>query len=855
MTEGVRSPATLPPDGLPGLDPAWSRLVSVPGLDGSGRTFHVLDSADSEATITLLCVHGNPSWSYLWRDLLARPPAGARVIAIDHLDMGYSERTGTTRRLEQRIEDLCALTDELDIDGPVVTVAHDWGGPISLGWAQRNRDRVAGIVLTNTAVHQPAGASAPTIIRIARLAPVLGPMAVKTSAFVRGAVEMSRRRPSAEVRDAFLAPYATPERRAAVAEFVADIPLEPDHPSASMLDRVASGLEELSDVPALLLWGPSDPVFSDLYLHDLEMRLPQADIHRFIGARHYVPEEADVADALSAWVGQLDMETPAPRERIERDPLWDGLERRAGDGDDAVVEMNEHGRSRSVSFAELATDVDRVAAGLHRAGVRPGDRVAMLVPPGVDLTVCLYGCWKMGAVAVIADAGLGVRGMGRALQSAAPDYLIGIPKALAVARALDWPGRRISVNSMSNAASRALGVWSSLDELRRLGEGVPAPPQPGPDDLAIVVFTSGATGPAKGVRYRHRQAQAQRDALMRIYSIEPTDRLVAAFAPFALYGPAMGISSVVPDMEITAPGSLDAYALADAADAITATLVFASPAALVNVSRTAGMMSPTQQSALNGVRLLMSAGAPVPPSVLESAIRIMPNAEAHTPYGMTEVLPVADISLGEIRDAGEGAGVCVGHPVEGVSILIDPLDSLGRPVGEPGTTVGVTGEVLIGAAHVKDGYDRLWLTQFRSAQPSGFHRSGDVGRLDDEGRLWIEGRLAHVISSAAGPVTPVAIEHAVQTVDGIRLAAAVGVGPEGSQQLVVVIATENPPRRPRLAGTSLADTVREAVAVDVAAVLEVPALPVDKRHNSKIDRLRVAEWADGVLAGGRFGRL
>ena len=477
------------------------------------------------------------------------------------------------------------------------------------------------------------------------------------------------------------------------------------------------------------------------------------------------------------------------------------------------------------------------------------------MPPGVDLTVCLYACWKMGAVGVIADAGLGVKGMGRALQSAAPDYLIGIPRALAAARAMDWPGRRIAVETPSDAARSALGIWSSLDELRRLGDGQPSPPRPGPDDLAVVVFTSGATGPAKGVRYRHRQARAQVGALMRIYDIQPDDRLVAAFAPFALYGPAMGISSAVPDMEITSPGTLDATALAEAAKAIDATLVFASPAALANVTATADRMSSLQREALKRVRLLMSAGAPVPPDLLARANRLMPNAEAHTPYGMTEVLPVADISLDEITDAGSGTGVCVGQPIEGVEILIDPLDQDANPIGEPGTLTGVTGEIVIRAAHVKDGYDRLWLTQFRSAQPPGYHRSGDVGRLDDSGRLWVEGRLAHVIKGEKGPITPVAIEHSARSVDGVELAAAVGVGPVGAQQLVVVVATSPGPRRPRLADIDLADRVRGAVGATVAAVLEVPELPVDKRHNSKIDRIRVAEWADRVLAGGRFVRL
>ena len=853
MTGGPAAPASLPPPGLPGLDPSWSRLVTVPELDDVGRVFHVLDNRVSDPAVTLLCVHGNPSWSYLWRDVLGLAPSGVRVVAVDHLDMGYSERTATTRRLDQRIDDLASLTGHLDIEGPVVTVAHDWGGPISLGWALRHRESLAGIVLTNTAVHHPAGAPAPRLIRMVRAAPVLDTVAVKTSAFVRGAIEMSRRRPSRGVRGAYLAPYSSSDRRAAVGEFVADIPLESDHPSASALDAVAAGLADLADVPALLLWGSSDPVFSDLYLHDLEARLPRADVHRFAEARHYVPEEADVAEVVHRWVGRLTEPQPEPAIPAPSASLWDGLIRRAGDHEPAVIEMTADGPGRSISFAELASDVERVAAGMYRSGVRLGDRVALLVPPGVDLTVCLYACWRMGAVTVVADAGLGPRGMGRALESAAPDYLIGIPRALAAARVMGWPGRRIAVDAPSEAVRAALGIWSSVDELRRIGDGQVTPPAPTPDDLAAVVFTSGATGPAKGVRYRHRQAQAQRDALVAVYGIGPADRLVAAFAPFALYGAAMGISSVVPDMDVTAPGSLDATALGDAAQALGASLVFASPAALANVWATSGRLTDSHRDALANVRLLMSAGAPVSPGLLERAAGLMPNAEPHTPYGMTEVLPVADITLAGIMEAGPGRGVCVGPPLERVSVMIDPLDASGRPCGTPTESPGVSGEVCVRASHVKDGYDRLWATEDASAHPAGWHRSGDVGHLDPEGRLWIEGRLVHVISSEVGPITPVAIEQAAMSVESVGRAAAVGVGPVGAQQVVIVL--ETGARRPGLAPHRLADEVRGAVGLEVAAVLVAPALPVDIRHNSKIDRTRVADWAGGVLSGGRFGRL
>jgi acyl-coenzyme A synthetase/AMP-(fatty) acid ligase/pimeloyl-ACP methyl ester carboxylesterase len=854
VTSGT-APATLPPSGLAGLDPAWSRLVTVSGLDGVGRTFHLLDNGVADPEVTLLCVHGNPSWSYLWRGMLATAPPGVRVIAIDHLDMGFSERTGTIRRLQDRIDDLGALTDELGMSGPIVTVAHDWGGPISLGWAEGHRDQLAGIVLANTAVHQPAGSPAPRLIRTALLPGVLEQVTVKTTTFVRGAIEMSNPRPSAEVRAAYHAPYRTAARRAAIGTFVADIPLDPDHPSYGALEQVAAGLEDLQDVPVLLLWGPSDPVFSDIYLHDFEARLPHADVHRFIGARHYTPEDADVAGAVHQWVGELGSADPEPLPAGSRDPLWAGLERRREDPDIAVVEMDGDEVGRLLTFAELAGDVEAVAIGLSQAGVEAGDRVALLIPPGIDLTVCLYACWRMGAVVVVADAGLGLRGMGRALASADPAYLIGIPRALAAARAMRWPGVRIAAAPLSDTGRRSLGAWATLDEIRRLGSvgSLPAPP---PDDaVAAVVFTSGATGAAKGVVYRHHQAQAQRDALMQIYEIEPDDRLVAAFGPFALYGPAMGICSAVPDIEVTAPGSLTATGLGAAVDAIDATLVFASPAALTNVSATAGELLPRDRDALAGVRLLMSAGAPVSAAVLRRACRVMPNAEAHTPYGMTEVLPVADITLEGIEAAGDRNGVCVGTPIAGVEVAIDPLDELGRPRNEPAPTAGVTGEVCIRAAHVKDRYDRLWVTQHASAQPPGWHRSGDVGHLDADGRLWIEGRLFHVIVGPDGPVTPVGIEHAVESLEQVALAAAVGVGPPGTQQVVVVVVPPDPPRRADLAAGKLADEVRAAVDVDVAAVLVVPALPVDKRHNSKINRTRVAHWAEGVLAGGRIGRL
>ena len=218
-------------------------------------------------------------------------------------------------------------------------------------------------------------------------------------------------------------------------------------------------------------------------------------------------------------------------------------------------------------------------------------------------------------------------------------------------------------------------------------------------------------------------------------------------------------------------------------------MVFASPAALRGVAATAEHLSPPQRTALAGVRLLMSAGAPVPASLLRSLRAVLPAADAHTPYGMTEVLPVTDISLAGIEAAGAGEGVCVGRPLPGVGVRISPMLPDGRCDGELTDRPGVLGEVCVRAAHVKDRYDALWALEVTTSRNPGWHRTGDVGHLDADGRLWIEGRLQHVLTTAAGPVTPVGIEQRVEGLAGVSAAAVVGVGPAGAQVVAVVVVT------------------------------------------------------------------
>lgn len=840
--------AQRPPADLPGLDPGWSRLVTAADSTGVERTWHLLDSharRTDAPRVTLLCVHGNPTWSYLWREVLAAAPEDVRVIAVDQLDMGFSERTGVRRTLGDRVEDLDQLTHVLGLAGPVITVAHDWGGPVSMGWVLRNRDLVIGSALMNTALAQPTDDRPPVLISMARLGPLRALVTERTPIFTTSPSVLAGSKVSAAERAAYSAPYATAERRRAVEQFVADIPLEGDHPSGPVLDAIAEGVRSL-DTPVLLLWGADDPVFSDRYLRDLEGRLPHAQVHRYDGAGHLTIEEADgIVDDLMLWVDDLVRgdagvdEAPvvdAPRESLlgpftVRDGSVQNGDISAGT---AIVEP-DGSDWRRVTWRQLDRAVCQLSSALRAEGVRAGDRVAVLVRPSAELVGLAYALWSLGASIVVVDHTLGVRGMGRALRSADPAFVVTIPQGRVPLKVGGVRARVIAWGDLKRRAkAQDCADW----------RGAPAPD---PAAEALVAFTSGATGPAKGVVYTYDRIARTRDLLREHYGLDSSDGLIAAFPPWMLLGPALGLPSILPRMDLSDPGSLTASALAEAAGVLPGTVLWASPAALRGVLATEADVTPADRAALSSIRLALGAGAPISRDLLTRLGALLPKASLRTPYGMTEVLPVAEADAAEILAAGRGDGVLVGTPLPGVQVRISAVDHDGRAVGDPTDAPDVLGEVLVSATHGKSHYDRRWATERRASRTPGFHRTGDLGHLDADGRLWIEGRLAHVITTPAGPVGPVGIEEAVQELPVVRQAAAVGVGPVGDQQVVVIVTSDVLPSG--LASLDVIDAVRAVAAVPIAAVLVRRDLPVDIRHRSKVDRTALAAEAERLLRG------
>lgn len=262
-------------------------------LDLGGITLRYVDEGTGPPVVML---HGNPSWSYLYRDLVTALCDRYRTIVPDHVGMGCSDRPARSRYpydLRRRVQDLSDLLDALDLEGPVTLVVHDWGGMIGLAWAVDHPERVARLVLLNTAAFPlPAHKSLPLPLRLAR-APVVGQVLVRgANAFARGTARFGVERPlTPEVRRAYLAPYSSWRRRLAVNEFLRDIPTDDAHPSHPLVAATGASLHRLADTPTLVCWGTRDPVFDLDYLAEWEQRLPHAEVHR-IDAGHNVLEDA-----------------------------------------------------------------------------------------------------------------------------------------------------------------------------------------------------------------------------------------------------------------------------------------------------------------------------------------------------------------------------------------------------------------------------------------------------------------------------------------------------------------------------------------------------------------------------------
>ena len=263
-------------------------------VDVGGLRYHYVDEGAGDPAVL---VHGNPTWSFYWRRLVAAIAEDHRAIAPDHIGMGMSDKPDRGRypfTLQRRIDDFTGFMRLLDLTEPVTLVVHDWGGPIGLAWAVEHVDMVGRVVVTNTAAFGlPEGKKMPPALAFARNRPFGEAFVVGANGFVRGATRLGLTTAmTSEVRAGYSAPYGRRQERTAVLEFIKDIPLDGGHRSFAALDALDRHLSRLADVPMLICWGAQDFVFDDLVLDEWRRRFPTAEVHRFADAGHFVLEDA-----------------------------------------------------------------------------------------------------------------------------------------------------------------------------------------------------------------------------------------------------------------------------------------------------------------------------------------------------------------------------------------------------------------------------------------------------------------------------------------------------------------------------------------------------------------------------------
>ena len=508
-------------------------------------------------------------------------------------------------------------------------------------------------------------------------------------------------------------------------------------------------------------------------------------------------------------------------------------------------------------MAELDRRSSSIAAGLQGLGIGPGKRIALLVRFGEDFISLVFAVLKSGDTLVLIDPGMGRKNLIECLAATRPDGFIAIPFAHAILRFFKsrFPNAKLNVT---------VGRWLpglpsiTLDHLERKSPGDFRLPPTKIDDPAAIIFTTGSTGPPKGVLYTHGTFNAQIDQVAGHYGIQPGGRDLSCFPLFGLFNAVMGTTTILPDMNPIRPADVDPVRLLDAIDQWQINQSFGSPALWTKVG---GFCAKSGRRA-ESLECVLSAGAPVPPRILEQVRQAMHvNGCMYTPYGATEALPIASIESRTVLHETslhtcQGAGTCVGNRFSGIQWQIiaindNPLERLEEVVELPR---GEIGELMVAGAVVSKQYvtreDQNAIHKVKDGA-NVWHRMGDVGYIDEQDRFWFCGRKSHRVISGSRVLYTESVEAIVNSHPDVYRSALIGTGDRFSQAPMIVLEPwPTLTHGRRLSDTQLADTIVRQLqenprSCGVERVVVYPGkLPTDIRHNSKIFREKLTEWAN-----------
>lgn len=540
-------------------------------------------------------------------------------------------------------------------------------------------------------------------------------------------------------------------------------------------------------------------------------------------------------------------------------------------------------RYRTWTFAQLEREATAIANGLLAWGAQPGQRLVLMVRPSFEFIALTFGLMRAGIVVVLIDPGMGRSNIFRCLKEINPDGFIAIP----IVQAIRVLNRRWFRNARFNVTvGGRKWLWGGKTYRELLAFPLSQSPPLPILQTAAIIFTSGSTGPPKGVVYEHGMFDAQVDLLRDFYGIQPGEVDLPGFPLFGLFNAAMGVTTVIPDMDPSKPAQVEPKRLLAHLRDWNVTQAFGSPAIWNRVGR---HCEATGKKLPNTLRRVLSAGAPVPVQVIERMRRAFsnPDADIHTPYGATESLPVASICGREVLEqtapkSRQGAGTCVGRLFPGIAVKIvditdGPIPSLADArelphdeIGEiivrsPSTTreyfqrpeATVAAKIDEGQGARDEGRDNDASDPLRPSllapHSTFWHRMGDVGYLDDQGRLWFCGRKAHIVETERGRLFTIPCEAIFNNHPRVFRSALVGVGSKPRQHPVIIVEPEAGQFPESFSAQArfreeLLDLGRaNPITASVQTILFHRSLPVDIRHNVKIFREKLGPWAEKQL--------
>lgn len=507
----------------------------------------------------------------------------------------------------------------------------------------------------------------------------------------------------------------------------------------------------------------------------------------------------------------------------------------------------------ALTFAELDAEVAAWSARLTAAGIKRGDRALVMVRQGLPLIAAAFALFRIGAVPVIIDPGMGLGNFLQCVRRSRPRALVGIPVARLVSRLFRGAFRSVDVRVPASASLTA----------RLIRGGIVAAPgleiaANRADDAAAVLFTSGSTGAPKGVCYEHGMFDAQVRLIRETYTIEPGEVDLPLLPIFALFNPALGMTTIVPEIDPRRPATIDPAKVVQAIQQERVTNSFGSP----TLWRKIGEHCVAHGLTLPTLRRVLCAGAPVPASLWKQSRVFLPGGRLHSPYGATEALPVASVAADEI-DVTSTRGACVGQPVKEIEVRVvairdEPIRTLAETRELP---AGEIGEIIVRGPVVTKVYDAQTeataLAKISDPsplppdQPAGgapapvWHRMGDCGYLDAAGRLWFCGRKAERVETPGGVLHTEPCEQVFRLHPRIGRCALIGLDERPAQRPAIVVEAKV---RDSRAARAFARELRElAVRHPHTQAIKIfyfhPRFPVDVRHNAKIHRLTLAKWA------------